>query len=86
MNKDFRFRKLSRRHKKIYVIHHMIIIGLLIGAAFLAWKLGGVKLPTRVAKLSAGAAFILSATVLLFAIRNRLETLFKVRSAGFMIL
>lgn len=80
------FFKLKWKHKKWFLINQAIVIILLIIALIIAWKVNKVEMPTNLSKLTTNASWIISVFVLIMALLNRIGTLFKVRSAGFLIL
>lgn len=80
------FWKLKWKHKKWFLINQAIVIILLIVAAIIAWVITKVELPSNVSKLRASAGWIVSFFVLVLALLNRIGALFKVRSAGFLVL
>lgn len=80
------FWKLKWKHKKWFLINQAIVIILLIVAAIIAWVITKVELPSNVSKLRASAGWIVSFLVLVLALLNRIGALFKVRSAGFLVL
>ncbi len=80
------FHVLSRKHKKKFIINQLVVVLLLILSLIIAWQVNDVVLPTSADKLTASAGFVTSFGVLLFAILNRVGSLFKVRSLGFFIL
>lgn len=80
------FWKLKLKHKKWFLINQAIVIILLIVAAIIAWVITKVELPSNVSKLRASAGWIVSFFVLVLALLNRIGALFKVRSAGFLVL
>lgn len=80
------FWKLKWKHKKWFLINQAIVIILLIVAAIIAWVVTKVELPSNVSKLRASAGWIVSFFVLVLALLNRIGALFKVRSAGFLVL
>ena len=80
------FWKLKWKHKKWFLVNQAIVIILLIVAAIIAWVVTKVELPSNVSKLRASAGWIVSFFVLVLALLNRIGALFKVRSAGFLVL
>ena len=80
------FWKLKYKHKKWFLINQAIVIILLIVAAIIAWSITKVELPSNVSKLRASAGWIVSFFVLVLALLNRIGALFKIRSAGFLVL
>lgn len=80
------FWKLKWKHKKWFLINQAIVIILLIVAAIIAWVITKVELPSNVSKLRASAGWIVSFFVLVLALLNRIGALFKIRSAGFLVL
>lgn len=80
------FWKLKLKHKKWFLINQAIVIILLIVAAIIAWVITKVDLPSNATKLRASAGWIVSFFVLVLALLNRIGALFKVRSAGFLVL
>ena len=80
------FWKLKWKHKKWFLINQAIVIILLIVAAIIAWVVTKVELPSNVSKLRASAGWVVSFFVLVLALLNRIGALFKVRSAGFLVL
>lgn len=85
MNKNFNYWKLSKRHKKRFILHHTILVILLLGALTTSWFIADVSLPDNVSKLTAGSGFVVSIIVFLMAVLNRASSLFKIKSIGFFI-
>ena len=81
-----KFFKLKWKHKKWFLINQTIVIILLLAALVTSWSINKVEMPTNLSKLTANASWIISVFVLVMALLNRIGSLFKVRSAGFLIL
>ena len=79
------YHALSKKHKKQFMINQLVVVAALVVALIVSWQVSGIQLPTSADKLVASAGFVTSGGVLLLAILNRIGTLFKVRSFGFLI-
>ena len=84
--KNWDYNKLSKKHKRKYLLHQFIVILLLIAAAITAWSVTDTKLPNTYTQFTAGFSFVLSVVFLVFAVKNRLSTLFKIRSFGMIMM
>ena len=80
------FFKLSPKHKKWFIINKALVFLALVICLFIAVNMAGVTLPTNESKLSASLGFILIFGVMMLAFMNRISTLFKIRSMGFLVL
>lgn len=80
------FFKLKWKHKKWFLINQSIVMVLLVSALVIAWRVNKVEMPTNLSKLTTSASWIISVFVLIMALLNRIGALFKVRSAGFLVL
>lgn len=76
----------NRKHKRNFIIlKGLVLIGILL-ALFFAGQKAMVKLPTTVEKWSFGVGFASVGVIGALAYLNRLKALFKIKSAGFVIL
>lgn len=82
---EFKFAKLTPRHKKKFILNQFILIISLIAMFWIAMMVTEVKLPTNVSKMSAGLGFILGVIFLAMALLNRISVLFKLKSLGFIM-
>lgn len=79
------FFRLSPKHKMWYVINKtLVLIGLLV-AVILAMKTTNIELPTKASKLSASLGFIIIIFVFVMAALNRIGSIFKIKSVGFVV-
>lgn len=86
MNTEFRYGKLSKKHKKRFVLHQFVLMLSLIGAVVAAWLINDVELPNNVSKLTVPSSVISSLFLLGFAMTNRISKLFRIRSVGMALL
>ena len=77
------FWKLNSKHKFWFLINQIFIMILLGIALLISWNINKVVLPTNTEKLTATGGFIVTTLLFSFAILNRVNVLFKVRSVGF---
>lgn len=74
------------KHKRNFIIlKGLVLLGILL-ALFLAGQKAMVKLPTVVEKWSFGLGFASVGVIGVLAYLNRLKALFRIKSAGFVIL
>lgn len=80
------FYKLKPVHKKWYLINQLFIIAMLFTALAISWSVNKVILPTNTSKLVASASFMMSLGFFVLAVLNRMGSLFKVKSMGFIFI
>ena len=80
------FWKLSGTHKRKFLIQKGIILTLIIAALPIAWSLSKVQMPTNISKLSGNFSFYATVAIVILALFNRVNILFKVKSIGFIFL
>lgn len=79
------FLKYSKRDKIKFILSKLIVFVLIIIMGLLAMHFAKVDLPSAKEKLSWGVGLILIMMIVAFAYLNRLKTLFKIKSVGFLI-
>ena len=80
------FYKLSRRHKKWFLINQFVIVIMLVVALTISWSVNDVVLPTNASKMVSSASFVMTVIFFALAVLNRIGTLFKIKSMGFIFL
>lgn len=80
------FYKLNSKHKKYFIINKSIVILALIIMFFQALSIEGISLENNVEKMGAGVGFVMITLVLVLALSNRIASVFKIKSIGFLIL
>lgn len=79
------FLKYSKMDKIKFILSKLIVFVLIIIMGLLAMHFAKVDLPSAKEKLSWGVGLILIMMIVAFAYLNRLKTLFKIKSVGFLI-
>ena len=80
------FYKLSPKHKKWFVFNKIIILTSLIISFILSLQIEKIEIKTNVQGLSVGVSFIISFIFLILAVFNRIGSIFKIRSIGFIFI
>lgn len=80
------FYKLSGNHKKWYIFNQVVILIMLGIALSISWSVNKVVLPTNSSKLIASTSFIMSLVFFALAVLNRVGSIFKIRSMGFIFI
>lgn len=75
----------QKKDRRKFLIFKGIIFLLLIIFSIISFKVSNLKLPTLEDKLSFGIGIITVVGVFILSILNRLKTLFKIKSIGFII-
>jgi len=79
------FAKLSSKHKTQYVLSKVGVGAGLVGMIPLSLLAANVNLPTVQQQLSVGIGFIGVIAIFLLAMLNRISSLFKIKSMGFLV-
>jgi len=85
VNENFRFSKLSSKHKKIYVIYELLIF---LSIAFLTVSAIKITNPAIVEshdKISLTMGAVLGFTIMILAFFNRLKSLLKIKFVVFLV-
>ena len=85
MNENFRFSVMSAQHRKLYVIHKLIIFLLIIGSVFSAVEITNPVIVTTEERLSISIGALVGSIVVMLAIVNRIKSLFKVKFLTFLV-
>ncbi len=83
---NFLFSVLSAHHKKVYVIHKLIVFALIIMAVFSAIKITNPVIYSDTDRVSLVIGVLVGAMVGVMAMLNRIKTLFKVKFVAFLII
>jgi len=86
MNDNFLFSVLSAHHKKVFVIHKLIVFALIIMAVFSAIKITNPVIYSDTDRVSLVIGVMVGALVGVMAMLNRIKTLFKVKFVAFLII
>jgi len=86
MNDNFLFSVLSAHHKKVFVIHKLIVFALIILAVFSAVKITNPVIYSDTDRVSLVIGVMVGALVGVMAMLNRIKTLFKVKFVAFLII
>lgn len=86
MNENFHFSVLSPHHKKVYLIHKLIVFALIILAVFSAVKITNPVLYTDTDRISLSIGAMTGLIVMVLALMNRIKTLLKVKFVAFLII
>lgn len=78
------FYKLPPRQKRLFILSKALVILLIIIMGVIAVFASGLKLPTIESQLSFSVGVILISLLTLLAVLNRIKTLFKKASVGFL--
>lgn len=79
------FYKFDSKHKRLYVLSKLLVFIVIVIMGVVAMKASGLELPTVEEQLKFGGGIVLVVVVVLMAMFNRLRTLFKIKSLGFVI-
>lgn len=79
--------KLSVKHKKYYFLNKALVMLAIMIAGLVALKIEKLDFPSlsNKAKLEATAGFIMVSIVVVLGLFNRIGTIFKVKSFGFVV-
>ncbi len=83
---NFLFSVLSAHHKKVFVIHKLIVFALIILAVFSAIKITNPVIYSDTDRVSLVIGVLVGAMVGVMAMLNRIKTLFKVKFVAFLII
>lgn len=86
MNDDFRFSVMSAKHRKLFLIHKLIVLVLILTAVFIGVKITNPVIVSETDKVSVALGAIVGAVVAVFAVFNRIKTLMKVKFTAFLII
>lgn len=78
------FYKLPPKQKRLFILSKAMVILLIIMMGVIAVFASGLKLPTLESQLSFSVGVILISLLTLLAVLNRIKTLFKKASVGFL--
>ena len=79
------FYRFKPKHKMWYIINKSIVMIALLVGFILAITKSNIQLPTTASKLSASLGFIILAFVFIMASLNRIGSIFKIKSVGFVV-
>lgn len=79
------FFRLKTKHKVWYIINKVSVFIALAIAFLVAMNKADIQLPTTASKLSASLGFIILAFIFIMASLNRVGSIFKIKSVGFVI-
>lgn len=79
------FFRLKPKHKVWYIINKVSVFIALAIAFLVAMNKADIHLPTRESKLTASLSFIILAFIFIMASLNRVGSIFKIKSVGFVI-
>ena len=80
------FYKLSAHHKKWFIINQIAVFVALLVMFAIALNIQKLELPTNESKLSASFGFVIVGFVLVMALFNRINLIFKIKSVGFFVM
>jgi hypothetical protein len=83
--KDFKFFKLTARHKWMFIVSKVTIFILIIVMAVLALNMARISLPTIDEQVTFGIGFMSIMFIFALAMFNRISVLFKIKSIGFVL-
>jgi hypothetical protein len=86
MNDNFIFSVMSAHHKKLYVIHKLIVFALIITAIISAIKITNPSIYSDSDRVSLAIGVFVGLLVGVSAMLNRIKTLFKVKFVAFLII
>ena len=78
------FYKLPPKQKRLFILSKALVILLIIIMGVIAVFASGLELPTIESQLSFSVGVILISLLILLAVLNRIKTLFKKASVGFL--
>lgn len=81
-----KFRKLSFKHKRLYIYTQLLVFTMIIAMFIIAMNVEKIVLPTKQEKLAVPLGFILLLIVGTIAFANRLKQLFKIKFIGFAVM
>lgn len=80
------FYKFDSKHKGLYILSKLIILLTIVLMGVIAIKLSGLELPTISEQMKFAGGIVLVLGVVLMALLNRIKTLFKIKSLGFVLI
>lgn len=86
MGENFRFSKLSPRHKKLFIIHQVLLFISIALMIFIAVKVTNPVLIERTEKMSVTLGAMVGILVMALAFFNRLKGLMKIKFVAFLII
>jgi len=85
MNEDFRFSVMNAHHKKVFIMHKLILLIAIVLMAFIGIKSTNPQIISSSDKISVTIGTIIGLLVMVLAIFNRLKTLLKVKFVVFLV-
>lgn len=82
----FRFKVLSSKDKKKYIRHKVFIFTLLILATIIAINVTNLEMIEEGSEINVTMGATVGLVIFLFAVTNRLKTLFKIKFVTFIIM
>lgn len=79
------FYKMNMKHKSWYIVNKILVFIAIGVGLLLAMNKTEIKLPTTASKLSASLGFIMLMFVFSMAVLNRIGSIFKIKSVGFVV-
>ena len=86
MSEDFKYYKLSWKHKKIFIIHQLLLFFAIFVIIFVAIDQTNPVVETASAKMELTIGGIIGMILVVLAFTNRLKKIFKVKFVAFLIM
>lgn len=82
---DFKYIKLSKKHKKLFVLHQVLLFLTIVVMAWIAVSITDPKVVDSSDKMSLTIGGSLAVGVVILAFFNRLKSLLKIKFVAFLI-
>ena len=86
MNENFRYSVMSAHHKKVFIMHKLILFIAIILMAFIGIKATNPQIISSTDKVSVTIGVMVGLLVMSLAMFNRLKTLLKVKFIAFLVI
>jgi len=86
VNENFRFGKLSKQHKKLFIISQLMLFITIAMMTSIAIVITNPEITKPADKMSLTVGVILALTVMALAFSNRLKSLLKIKFVAFLII
>jgi hypothetical protein len=86
MNDDFKYYKMSKKHKKYFVLHQALLFVVLAAIIIVAIKITNPEIVDTSDKMSLTMGGVVGFSVMILAFMNRLRNLIKIKFVAFLII
>lgn len=86
MTENFRFGKLSKKHKKIFLLHKLLLFLSILIMTIIAVSITNPEIVETSDKMSFTLGAMIGFSIMILAFFNRLKTLFKIKFVVFLVI